>query len=273
LKGLDTYQNGLLKSRTGTTHTSSWYFSQDGLGRQTSALNPRTYTYSKTAYHPSGTGLGRVSSTWLETSGGTVNNKRDYSYYGNNVLGAGMVSSFLEYANYATTRMAYDTRANLTHRWGDGNYPVAYEYDGLGRRVKMHTYRSGTWTGSTVAAAPFETSPDTTQWAYYSGDGFLQSKTDAAAKAVTFDYNHNGTPKTRTWARGVVTTYNYKSYATGVPSRRLANIDYPSGSGNQDVIYSTYEAGGRPKEVVDMAGKHTLTYFADGSETSDAGSY
>ena len=264
IKGLQHFKNGLLQSSKGTTYSNAWTYSYDGLGRRTEALNPRTYTSIKSTYDSNS---GKVTATWKQ-NGSNVDHQ-SYYYYGNGSVGAGRVSRIYNHGNASNVRMSYDTRGNLTHRWGDGDYPVAYEYDSLGRRKKMHTYRSGSWTGSTVASASFESNQDTTTWNYYTGDGYLQSKVDDSNKTVSYDYNHNGTPKSRTWARGVVTNYTYHSYASGVPSYRLNTVDYPSGSGNQDVIYRSYDAGGKPKEIVDMAGEHNLSYFANGGITLD----
>ena len=48
-----------------------------------------------------------------------------------------------------------------------------------------------------------------TTWTYSESNGLVTAKTDADNKSVTYTYAADGKLETRTWARGVVTTYTY----------------------------------------------------------------
>lgn len=85
---------------------------------------------------------------------------------------------------------------------GTGTYPVAYDYIDYSELWKMKTWRSGT--------PP--TGGDVTTWDYQPSTGLLLSKTDAASKPVNYTYHPDGRPYTRSWARGVTSTYEYDSF-------------------------------------------------------------
>ena len=52
-----------------------------------------------------------------------------------------------------TTRYDCNARGQLTNQWGGGTYPVAYTYDTEGRMTTLSTYRAGSFTAATWAAA------------------------------------------------------------------------------------------------------------------------
>jgi YD repeat-containing protein len=91
-----------------------------------------------------------------------------------------------------------------------GHYPVSYTYDDAGRQKNLTTYKNhtvdstGTLTG-TIA--------EVTTWHYYDTSGLLKRKTrgdgSAADKGTDYTYTPGGKVKTRTWARGSVTTFDY----------------------------------------------------------------
>ena len=179
------------------------------------------------------------------------------------------------------------------YTWGDVPNPVKVKYDDMGRRVEMHTYKTGTWTGS-ARPSGFTSSGDKTTWSWHGETGLLNSKTDAANQNHTFTYNDRGQIKQRTDAKSVMTTYTYyddgstdstdsdddstdstdsndgstdPADSNEQPSDaenhaftgELKQIDYPTGV---DVQY-TYTRFGAIKTVTDAAGTRTFTYRSD----------
>lgn len=150
------------------------------------------------------------------------------------------------------TYFDYNARSQIVHQWGGGAYPVEYGYDAtFGDRTTQKTYRGGTgWTSSPWPGSPG--TADTTTWAYDGPSGLLSSKTDANSKSVTFTYNQRGQVATRTWARGVSTTYGYHS-ATG----ELTGQTYSDGT--QALSYA-YTRAGQLDTVSDLTGTRDFVY-------------
>ena len=147
------------------------------------------------------------------------------------------------------------------YTWGDVPNPVKVKYDDMGRRVEMHTYKTGTWTGSTRPSG-FTGEGDKTTWSWDGKTGLLDTKTDAASRTHTFTYNDRGQIKQRTDAKSVATAYTYfesTDASTAAFTGELKQIDYPTGT---DVQY-TYTRFGAPKTVTDAAGTRTFTYRSD----------
>jgi hypothetical protein len=95
---------------------------------------------------------------------------------------------------------------------------------------------------------------DTTTWNYESWSGRLSSKFDAALRGPSYTYTSAGRPKTRTWARGYRTRYDYVSgrltatrYFTSAASDTGSNAgnDYYAG----DIGY-TYNRPGQRLRLV-----------------------
>lgn len=144
--------------------------------------------------------------------------------------------------NGHVTRTVYDHLNHVTNQWGDAAYPVSYGYDVYGSRTSMSTFRAASdWNQGTWPSNPG--SADTTTWGYDSASGLLSSKTDAATNAVTYAYNSRGQTSTRTWARGVTTTYGYDSN-----SADLLTISY---SDSTPTVTYTYTRTGQLNSVKD----------------------
>ena len=79
------------------------------------------------------------------------------------------------------------------------------------------------------------------------------SMTDASAPACGTDYSYTlgGKLATRTWARGIVTTYGY------TPAGELALVDYADAT--PDIAYS-YDRLGRQTQLTDGSGVRTFAY-------------
>ncbi len=172
--------NGLAQysiSKTGV-RTDAGY---DALGRQISATNPRTGV-STTHYNS----LGQVD--WVADA---LSNRTTFVYCpttGRRISVTDALSN--------TTHTAYDPEGRVIATWG-ATYPVAYAYDAYGRMVVMATFRI---EGGAA---------DQTQWLYDEATGLLTNKVYADGKGPSYTYTPQGQLATRTWARGVQTTYRY----------------------------------------------------------------
>ena len=135
---------------------------------------------------------------------------------------------------------AYDVRGNKVYE-GGATYPVAYEYDVFGRKVKMTTFRE-----ETEAAEG-----DVTAWTYDAATGGLLAKTYADGRGVAYTLTNDGKTATRTDARGKVTTYTYNDYG------ELVSQTYSDDTAD---ITMAYDDLGRVTQVTDAAGVTTFTY-------------
>jgi RHS repeat-associated protein len=84
---------------------------------------------------------------------------------------------------------------------GSRTYPVAYAYDAQGRMTEMTTWQD--FDGETGQTSP------TTSWEYHPQRGWLSKKSDPDQNEITYTYDTLGRLETRTWERGLVTTYGY----------------------------------------------------------------
>ena len=151
--------------------------------------------------------------------------------------------------NSNATVYEYDLRGNQTYE-GGGTYPVTYVYDAYNSLTNMTTYRAeGLQNG------------DTTTWLYDEATGLLLAKTYADGNGPSYTYADTGELATRTWARGVVTTYSSDGWNQFVAT--TYSDDTPS------VVY-VYDALGRPVAAADAAGTTTTAYDACGDVASES---
>ena len=143
----------------------------------------------------------------------------------------------------------YDIRGNKVYE-GGATYPVAYEYDTFGRKVKMTTFREETENAE----------GDVTTWTYDEATGSLLAKTYADGRGVSYTLTNDGKTASRTDARGKVTTYTYNDYG------ELVSQDY---SDETTDIVMTYDNLGRVTQVTDAAGVTSFTYNAYGELTNE----
>lgn len=162
-----------------------------------------------------------------------------------------------------TTRYAYTARGQVEKLWGSAAMPVRYDYNARGQVWKMHTYRGGSnwnavdWPTASTGAA------DTTEWVYFPNSGMLQEKRDAKwssnttlpehARKVRYTYEIDGLVRTRTWARGVSTTYGYSN-----DLRQLTSKTYSDGT--SAITGITYNRRGQLKTVTDGTGARSFHY-------------
>jgi len=226
--------NGLLVSsevEIGLEYT----YSYDGIGRRSGVTDPRTGTRT-TAY----SSKGQIASV---TDAAT--NTTSYAYSeltGRNIA----VTNALGNA----TRYEYDAKGLLIHIWGDAMYPEEYSYDNFDQMISMSTYRGGTnWISATW---PEGESSDTTQWQYDEATGLLTNKLYADGNGTAYSYTSDGKIETRTWARGITTTYSYTN-TTG----KMIGIDYSDST--PDVVIA-YDRNGRQESVTDAQGTRTFGF-------------
>jgi RHS repeat-associated protein len=111
-----------------------------------------------------------------------------------------------------TTRTAYTLRGEVDKVWGTGTYPVSYAYSTYGDRTKLRTYRDPTGAANTdTTTFPSVGTADETTWEFDDASGLLKKKWDAKGAFVSYTYNPRGQLASRTWARGIVTSYTYDS--------------------------------------------------------------
>jgi len=132
---------------------------------------------------------------------------------------------------------AFWPSGELKHVDGARTYTADYTYDPQGR---IKTLVAG---GST------------TTWNYSAVRGWLDSKIYADNKGTTYTHTAAGRLWTRTWQRGVITTYSYTSAGD------LQGIDYSDGT--PDVEYQ-YDRVGNVNFIRDAEGVRHLTYRLDG---------
>ena len=92
---------------------------------------------------------------------------------------------------------------------------------------------------------------DRTTWSYDLATGLLTNKVYADGKGPAYTYTSDGKLATRTWARGVVTTYSYD------PFGQLSSVSY---SDNTPGTTFSYDRLGRQTTITDGAGTRAFTY-------------
>ncbi|HYC71645.1 MAG TPA: RHS repeat-associated core domain-containing protein, partial [Opitutaceae bacterium] len=241
IESISVAYNGLAVEARDTAGVTMRY-EHDALGRPCKSIDPRTGA-TTTAF------VAGTSQVYTVTDPASVV-QATYAYDS-----AGRVFSVKDALNkYSYT--TYTSRGEVHRQWGDTTYPVEYGYDNWGRRTTMSTYRGGSgWAASTWPGSPG--TADTTTWAFHTPTGLLSSKTDAANKAITYTYTQARQMATRTWARGVSTTYGY-SGTTG----ELTSVDYSDTTA--DLTY-TYNRLGKNATVTDATGTRTFTYNLAGT--------
>jgi len=228
--------NGLVVSSTNAQgQTTSVAY--DGLSRKLTSTDPRIGATTFT-YH-SGTAL-------VQWTTGPDGRSIGYGYDS-----AGRVNATVDPAG-KTAYFLFNPAGNLLCQWGDTVNPVRYEYNDLGQKTIMHTYRSGNWTGSTRPSG-FDNDGDVTTWNFQASTGLLVAKIDAANATFSYEYNSLGQMTKRTDARGWITNYAYNDL------NLLQTVDYTDGVTTD--IGRTYDRTGKVATVTDAAGQRTFAYY------------
>lgn len=234
-------RNGLLLKKQ-TPQNLAYRYVYDHFRRVIGEVDPRTGNV-ETGYYARGNPGATGKVKFKKDAAG---NQTDYTYQSD----TGRLASETNPLG-KTVYHAYNPRGQETRTWGAATYPVESAYNDYGERTAMSTFRGGSaWDQSTWPAAPG--TADTTTWAYDPATGTLTSKTDATNKTVAYTYNSRGQLATRTWARGITTTYSY-SAATA----EQTGIDYSDGTPS---LTYTYNRLGQTSTVADATGTRTFAY-------------
>lgn len=234
--------NGFLVSRSSLTVADPFLYHYDALGRQVGEIDPRTDLEAVTTYNA----LGQIQNV-VNRDGGTTT----FTYYSPSEANAGAVASQTNGENEAV-RYAYDSLGRLTHKWGNGTYPIKLGYNNYGERNELKTFQAtGDWDSSSLPTSFATAIPSTTAWNYHYASGALLDKANEASEAVVYSYYNNGLLHTRTWARGVVTTYAYDE------AGRLTSVNY---SDSTPSVSMNYRRDGQKISVQDASGSHVYAY-------------
>ena len=225
-----TSTNGLVRSSTSQTGVTTT-FAYDAFKREVSQTDGRGTT-TRTVYD----NLGRVASTIDALGYATI--------YGYDALGR-QVSVTDPLTNTVTT--AYDAEGHIVSQRG-ATYPVDYSYDEFGDKVSMTTYRNINAIG------------DVTRWLRDEATGLVTNKVYADGKGPRYTYTPDGRLATRTWARGIVTTYSYDDNGA------LTNTVYSDGT---PTISLAYNRAGQQTCAEDAAGVTTFLYDNFGAVTNE----
>ena len=215
-------------------------FSFDALGRQISTLQggpgaPRTVG-NYTAYNQ----LGQVSSTMDAASNVTT---FVYDSFGRRTQDIDALTN--------TVYTEYNAEGQVLATWG-ATYPVAYDFDDYGRMTAMYTLRDSSLAISNYSSFITHTSSfDRTRWVYDDATGLLTNKIYADGQGPAYTYTLDGKLATRTWARGVVTTYGYDNLG------QMTNISYSDGTPGATF---TFNRLGQQATITDGTGTRTFTY-------------
>ncbi|MBX3737165.1 MAG: RHS repeat-associated core domain-containing protein [Candidatus Didemnitutus sp.] len=124
---------------------------------------------------------------------------------------------------------------------GSRTYPVEYAYDSQGRLKTLTTWRN--YAGNSGTAV--------TTWNYSPTRGLLANKRHADNTGPNYTYTPAGRLQTRTWARGVSTTYAYNA------AGNMTGWDYSDATPD---VTLTPDRTGRTVAITDASGTRSLTY-------------
>lgn len=212
-------------------------YTHDALGRVVESKHPG-HAHAQSRAYVVGTNLlaSHADATGAETA---------YSYVSQGQPGAGLLES-TSAPDSGVKSNQYDPLGRVTRTSGSRVFPVGYFYNIYGQLETMTTWQD--YAGLTGAAV--------TTWGYESATGLLISKTDAASQVVTYTYDLASRLTSRTWARGVVTTYAYDPTLAD-----LVTVEYSDGT---PAVECTYDRLGRPTVITtDLVAQTEFTYRAD----------
>ena len=136
---------------------------------------------------------------------------------------------------------------------------MEYGYDNFGRRTSMKTFQAGTgWAGPNWPSSPGN--GDETRWEYEDCTGLLTAKVYSDTTRTAYTYTLTGKLETRTWARGVVTTYDYYGDDTGEENNRTGELQSITYSDGTPGVQYQYDRLGRMLSVGDVLGLRQQYY-------------
>lgn len=147
----------------------------------------------------------------------------------------------------ATIEKSYNSLGLVDTESGTGTYWKKFGYNDVGELTTFQTH------GAAGIA--------TTTWRREVNTGLVDRKVDAVGKFVEYTYNAVSWPVSRTWARGVITTYGYNAVGD------VNSINYSDET--PDATDMEYDKGGRLVEVTDASGKGDISYSNFGDRATE----
>ena len=231
-----TARNGLLVESTSPTAITH-RFLHDALRRQTGVIDPRTGT-STTHY---------AASSEIDYTEDAAGYRTTYAY------DAASRQIAITDPNTNTVERHYSPRGEMLSEW-NATYPVRHEFDGYGQEIGLYTLRA---TNVTIAShadlLAHQAIMDKTTWLHHPATGLMTNKVHADGHGPTYTYTTDGKLHTRTWARGIVTTYGH---ATG--TRELLTTDYSDDTPSVTNIFE--QTTGLLKSTTDASGTRSYTH-------------
>jgi YD repeat-containing protein len=218
------------KNSSGTQITKTSYV-YDAHGRAASVTDARDGTTTRTF-----NAADQVVSVTTPAPGGGGNAQTTTATYD----GLGRIFRVQQPDGTYTTNL-YTLKDELKQVSGAWTYPVGYGYDEQGRLTSMTNWSD--FAGNTGARV--------TTWAYDTYRGFLTGKTYAGNAGPGYSYTAGGRLATRTWARGITTTYTPNNAGD------LYTIAYSDGTPG---VTTTYDRMGRVSTVVQNGITTTKSY-------------
>lgn len=221
-------------------------YTYDDLGRTLTTTDSRTGNTTVNGYRNSGAVVS------VTTNGGN-----DTTTYTHDVLGRVIATTL---PDTSVTHTSYTLTGEVEATWGSQTYPTFRGYDGQGRLFSLRTKPTLDTNG-----VPTNAGGSLTTWLYSSTRGWLVEKnydgeSDDGTTDPDYTYTAAGRLKTRTWERGVVTTYGYDQ-------GMLETVTYSNDSTGTPALAYTYDALGRVRTVTQGSGgtanTHTYAYKDD----------
>ena len=147
----------------------------------------------------------------------------------------------------------YNKRGQIIGSLGARTLPQRQTYDDQGRLLTLTTFRD--YPSAFDTNSLFIVDGDNTMWNYDSQRGWLESKTYADGKGMTYTYYRDGLLSSRTGGRGIVTSNTYDN------ARNLQTTSYSDST--PPVTYS-YNRLNQVTNIVDAAGTHNQIFTLDG---------
>lgn len=213
--------------------------SYDGFGQLASTIDSRTGTETISARRANGT------IQQIVAAGGS-----EVTSFEHDAMGR-IIESLLP--DGTSIKQSYTLDGELRAEWGDETYPRMYRYDSNGRQIELRTYKA---LASDVEPTEATTGYASTTWHYSAQRGWLIEQNFDGEVAygpgaqADYAYTPAGRMKSRTWERGVSTTYGYDA-------GYIDTVDYSDSTPDIGVTYNPFGLA----ERIDQGGnRSTFTY-------------
>ncbi len=210
-----------------------WY-SYDTLHRLSSVLNSQSGQTVIGGFRDNGSVISRITNN--ETTS-----------YVHDALGRVIETVLPDNSSQFTS---YTATGRVEAVWGSQIYPTFRTYDGQGRMATLRTQPTLDSNG-----VPTNAGGSLTTWTYSPTRGFLTRKEYHDGNGTDYTYTPAGRLQTRTWARGVVTTYGYDR---GL----LETVSYTNDPANTPGVVYDYDVFGRVQTVT-QANQSVIAYTYD----------